>query len=398
MAELEAHHDAEPVGQSVPRPAVDLSGIHSTMQRNPTTFTQIRTGATGATQTTPDAPAKIDFLTLISLACNIYRIYASELVEMQPFRGNPEQSEGRGGNCLVTRREITLSSPSNVLRGQTEQRNESIIVKRTHRAFWGSGTSALRSFIVELRVRAHPPLREHPNIVGLKGIAWDFEDEERRNPCPLLLEERASEGSLEQFWKVRNLTRMPFKLKVALCSDIASGLLALHNCGIVHGDVKPENILVFPRMGSQESYAAKLTDFGHSVLAYENLDAPPAFTPLFGAPELEEQSSFSFQDMKQTDVYSYGLVVLCLVVGRNCCSDFGSQLLSYKLDDSIVGRAMRLLEQEDRKHSDSDFDLATLRMLFNNTLKRDSKKRDLPRCIRVLYRQAFLSQPLTIDL
>ena len=191
---------------------------------------------------------------------------------------------------------------------------------------------------------------------------------------------------------------MPFKLKVALCSDIASGLSALHNCGIVHGDVKPENILVFPRIGSQESYTAKLTDFGHSVLAYENLNAPPAFTPLFGAPELEEQSSFSFQDMKQTDVYSYGLVVLCLVVGRNCCSDFDSQLLSYKLDDSIIRRAMRLLEREDRKHNDSDFDLATLRALFNNTLKRDSKKRDLPRCIRILYRQAFLDQPLTIDL
>ena len=383
MAELENYHDSEPVGQSVPQHAVDLSGIHSTMQRNPTTFTRIRTRAT---QTAPDARTKIDFLTLISLSCEIYRIYASELVEMQPFRGNPEQPEGGGGNCVVTRRHITLSSPSSVLRGQTEQRNESIIVKRTRRAFWESDTSALRSFIAELRVRAHPPLREHANIVDLKGIAWDFEDEERRKPCPLLLEERALEGSLEQFWKARNLTRMPFKLKVALCSDIANGLSALHNCGIVHGDVKPENILVFPPIGSQNSYTAKLTDFGHSVFAYENLDGLPAFTPPFGAPELEEQSSFSFQDMKQTDVYSYGLVVLSLVVGRDCCSDFGSQLLSYKLDDSIIWRAMRLLEREDREHNDSDFDLVTLRMLFNNTLKRDSKKRDLQQCIRVLYR------------
>jgi serine/threonine protein kinase len=367
----------------VPRHAVDLSGIHSTMQRNRTTFTQIRSRAT---QTTSDARTTLDFLTLISLACEIYRTYGSELVEMESFRRSREQSEGGGGNCVVTRREIKSSSPSSVSRGLKVWRNESIIVKRTRRAFWGSDKSALRSFIAELRVRAHPPLRMHPNIVDLKGIAWDFEDEERRNPCPLLLEERASEGSLEQFWKARNLTRMPFKIKVALCSDIANGLSALHKCGIVHGDVKPENILVFPQRGSQEAYTAKLTDFGHSVLAYENLDAPPALTPQFSAPELEEQSSFSFLDMKQTDVYSYGLVVLCVVMGRDCCSDFGSMLLSYKLDDSIIRRATRLLEREDRQNNDSDFDLTTLGVLFNSTLKRDSKQRDLQRCIKVLYR------------
>ncbi|EXM13913.1 hypothetical protein FOTG_17649 [Fusarium oxysporum f. sp. vasinfectum 25433] len=46
--------------------------------------------------------------------------------------------------------------------------------------------------------------------------------------------------------------------------DIAEGLKSLHDCGIVHGDVKLENVLVFP--GLDRKHIAKLSDFGHSLV------------------------------------------------------------------------------------------------------------------------------------
>lgn len=363
--------------------AVDLSELSHPTTRNRTAFTTVRSQQRSRPR---NDELGYDFLTLVGLICDTYRAYTGGLVMMQSFHRNSEIFEDRGGSCVVSRKTIATPTLSNIRRGLKGNLKENIIVKRTQRGILEPESSALRSFITELRVRAHLPLKLHPNIVDLKGVAWDFEDDDRKVPRPLLLEELAVERSLSYFWTKRNLTRMPFKAKADLCLDIADGLSALHSCGIVHGDVKPDNILVFRRSEFQGAYMAKLTDFGHSVLAYEGLTALPAFTLQYSAPEANEDRKLTFQDMKQTDVYSYGLVVLSVVIGRSYSDGFGDTLESFKKDDSMLNRAMALVETEDRDNTDSDFDLTTLRSIFTYTMQYDSGKRDLARCIRAIKR------------
>ena len=37
-----------------------------------------------------------------------------------------------------------------------------------------------------------------------------------------------------------------------MCSQTCRGLVAMHACGLVHGDVKPQNILITPACSSSE--------------------------------------------------------------------------------------------------------------------------------------------------
>ncbi|KAI9761607.1 MAG: hypothetical protein M1840_001747 [Geoglossum simile] len=392
MAASQPNNQAAPQrlnGFGAPEGAVDLNELYHSIIHNRTAFTTIRSQHREHPR---NDELGYDFLTLIALICDIYQAYSGDLIVMQSFHPTSESFENRGGSCVVSRKAIATPTPSNIARGQTNNLEESIIVKRTRQGILEPQSSALRSFITELRVRAHLPLRLHPNIVDLKGVAWDFEDDGRKIPRPLLLEELAVERSLSHFWATRNLTRMPFKVKVDLCLDIANGLLALHSCDIAHGDVKPDNILVFPRPGSQDAYMAKLTDFGHSVFAYEGRTALPAFTLQYSAPEANEDRALTFQDMKQTDVYSYGLVVLAVVIGRSYSDDFGDSLESSKKDDGLLKQAMALVETEDRDNTDSDFDLVTLRSIFTHSIQYDSGKRDLAKCIRVIKRYNNVQQ------
>ena len=105
-------------------------------------------------------------------------------------------------------------------------------------------------------------LERHPNIVCMMGVAWEA-DSSSDIIWPVLVLELASPGSLDSYLAVE--PSLSFDSLIRLCQDIAHGLEALHSCGIVHADLKCENILVFP--GSGDSYdVAKLSDFGSSII------------------------------------------------------------------------------------------------------------------------------------
>ena len=110
--------------------------------------------------------------------------------------------------------------------------------------------------INDLEVMHHPPLARHPNILGLLGYGWNlFEN----SALPFLVTEYAAQGTLRDFLQ-KEPTSIPLKLQ--LCGNIASGLHAMHMCGVSHGDLKLENVLVFREVHGfdlkLEHYSAKL--------------------------------------------------------------------------------------------------------------------------------------------
>jgi serine/threonine protein kinase len=61
-------------------------------------------------------------------------------------------------------------------------------------------------------------------------------------------------------------TKPPLSDIEILLGDVASGLVALHTCGIVHGDMKLDNVLVFPSMNRPAKALARVADFGHALI------------------------------------------------------------------------------------------------------------------------------------
>jgi serine/threonine protein kinase len=332
-----------------------------------------------------DKEPKADFITLISLICEIYRAYGDELAPVRHTHPNNETKYNTGHTSTVSHTRILNHGASRVTRGTTSAESEFIIVKRPRQSVLEEQSYALTSFITELRIRTHPPLKQHPNIARFRGVRWDFEDEEATTPRPLLLEELAPQGALDQFWKKWKFVKMNFKSKLDMCQDLTDGLVALHQCGVVHGDVKPENLLVFPRQGAKDEFMVKLTDFGHSVFEHNCLNALPAFTPQWCAPEADVATNMSFSDMKATDCYSYGLVVLSIMMSRPFYTDLEG-VEACKKDDTMFRKAVELVEKEDRDNNDSDLDVGVVQSLLSRTIRLNSKRRDLKHCINVINR------------
>jgi len=115
------------------------------------------------------------------------------------------------------------------------------------------------------------------------------------------------DGSLKDLLRQRHAERSPFtRDEIAdLLAPIASALDNLHRHGMVHLDVKPENILVFK-------------DTNRTVLADLGIVQPQgvrtrAGTPLYASPE---QAAGDRPVGPWSDVYSLGVVVYEMLVGR----------------------------------------------------------------------------------
>ena len=112
----------------------------------------------------------------------------------------------------------------------------------------------------------HEPLANHPTILSLFGYGWQLSG--RDEPLPYIVVEYGEPGSLRSWLRNHNQTGLGWlRSKVTLAGDIAAGLMALHQCEIVHGDLKLDNIIVFAgQMDRPFGVIAKIADFGHSIL------------------------------------------------------------------------------------------------------------------------------------
>ncbi|ELP84068.1 protein serine/threonine kinase, putative, partial [Entamoeba invadens IP1] len=97
-------------------------------------------------------------------------------------------------------------------------------------------------------------------------------------------------------------------LRIKMMSDAANGLLYLHDHEVLHGDLKPTNILVFS-LNMKETVNAKLTGFGsmrNVKLLQQNLAMTKEVdSPKYFPPEILMQGKYT----KASDVFSLSIVM-----------------------------------------------------------------------------------------
>lgn len=187
-------------------------------------------------------------------------------------------------------------------------------------------SKVLPRLCTELSILAYPPLRSHPNILRLEGFCWEYLPDSF-GPLPVFCFEKAQHGNLENFIRSDRGRQMSLAERKELGTQIAEGLLAMHTCrellreldvalvlsshdylGVIHGDIKPTNILVFE---SQGKLVAKVADFGFSTKATgEGLVRLPKSAP-WHAPE-HHPRHFSFAAAQKCDFFSFGMLCLWL--------------------------------------------------------------------------------------
>ncbi len=182
--------------------------------------------------------------------------------------------------------------------------------------------------------------------------------------------------------------------KAAISLDTAKGIAALHSCGIVHGDIKTENVL----MVESTRWVAKVADFSHSMLDTGDPAKLLGGTPPFNAPEWERKLSSA--GLYKTDVFSFGLVLGCVFVGTDIFEKFteskrhGLTLEACKknFEEVKTNENLReyvtdlLYEIDDTDLSSPREDISFTRALLDLSLHEEPNERDLGQIISKLSR------------
>ncbi|KAF8459751.1 hypothetical protein BDZ91DRAFT_851920 [Kalaharituber pfeilii] len=215
----------------------------------------------------------------------------------------------------------------------------------------------MNDILYEIQIMHQAGANQHSNVAELYGLSFeagndDVADSSRdtelsvqRYLRPILVSPLAHVDypDLRHFLAHNGPSRprpLPWNIASKLIGDIGEGLHALHHVNVVHADVKPENILIypdrFPSSSSQVPIVARVADFGFSGFKDVSEMTPRGGTRAWNAPECLrgwedvharwkrscQETSASFLNVEAgewstkvtRDVYSFGLVMVHILL------------------------------------------------------------------------------------
>eukprot|EP00727_Mastigamoeba_balamuthi_P000935 m51a1_g10839 hypothetical protein (1698) ;mRNA; f:3230-13540 len=188
----------------------------------------------------------------------------------------------------------------------TERGNFGVVFKGT----WRSQTVAVKKFFrqkvdsvtmteIELQIKEIVTLSNirHPNIVLFMGACTEPHN-------MFVVTEWMDMGNLLQL--ISSSHQLEKQRGVAILISTCSALTYLHQCGIVHRDLKSSNILLNKNMD------VKVSDFGMAAVKTANKISTLCGTIAWMAPEVLSSGAYS----EASDVYSFGIVMSEILSGE----------------------------------------------------------------------------------
>jgi serine/threonine-protein kinase len=145
---------------------------------------------------------------------------------------------------------------------------------------------------------------DHPNVVKVTSVV------EPKNQPPFLTMEALDGETLGDY--LRREGSMPLRTALELMRQAVLALAATHDSGVVHRDVKPDNLFLLGQPGAPTSL--KLIDFGMAKLKHATPTTNPVElgTAQYMAPE---QILVEHVDAR-TDIYGLGVVMFRAITGH----------------------------------------------------------------------------------
>lgn len=133
----------------------------------------------------------------------------------------------------------------------------------------------------------------HPNVITFFAAC-------KKAPVFCIITEYLAGGSLRAYLHQQEPYSLPINVVLKFAIDIAKGMQYLHSQGVLHRDLKSENLLL------GEDMCVKVADFGISCLESQ-CGSAKGFTGTYRwmAPEMIKEKAHT----KKVDVYSFGIVL-----------------------------------------------------------------------------------------
>ncbi len=145
----------------------------------------------------------------------------------------------------------------------------------------------------------------HPNIVDVTDFGWTDDG------LAFLVMEELRGRSLAQLLADEPGFSCARALRIA--TQVGRALEAAHVAGIVHRDIKPDNVVVVPRDGAEW---VKVLDFGISKIAVGDQHLTRVGT-ILGTPEYMSPEQAAGQPVdRRADIYAFGVLLFEMLAGR----------------------------------------------------------------------------------
>lgn len=141
---------------------------------------------------------------------------------------------------------------------------------------------------------------DHPNIVKVLDYGQDGE-------IRYIVQEYVAGTNLKDF--ILEKGPLPWNLAIPLMIQIALGLEHAHNRGIIHRDMKPQNVLITPQM------TAKVTDFGIARASISNTITLTGGTAFGSVHYFSPEQARGGKVTERSDLYSLGLMLYEMLTG-----------------------------------------------------------------------------------
>ncbi len=204
-------------------------------------------------------------------------------------------------NRYLLKRQIASGGMATIYAGIDTRLDRPVAVKIMH-AHLANDESFVSRFIKEAKATA---ALSHPNIVSIQDQGWN----EGGPPAVFLVMELVEGSTLRDFLNENG--PLSVEQTIQFITPVLSALAAAHRIGIIHRDVKPENILI------SKDGRIKVADFGlaRNITMGQTMTAESSVVLGSVSYLSPEQVQRGIADAR-SDVYAIGIVLFEMLLGK----------------------------------------------------------------------------------